>query len=653
LKEKYEALQMNQSQRISMSEQNSCQQDDQNGEEQIKEIKDFLSDKRYDKAEKLIDKACEKWPGENFFQLVKIECLINTKRVPAAVEGIEKLLVENPDNVSVKAAAAAFYRLAKNYKKAYYATLGLPDDVRKSQVIYDIIVNCLSSYQFEEYNEQFELDVLNLIKNPNTGDKVGLAATALLSHKYKLDQSSIDLDLSQISNDPLLHAVLTTVHIQDYKVENVVRLLRKSILFSSLKINEVSDNISPLVAAICLQNFRNEYIHFVDAEEEETLQQLLITVTELKGNDEWKTADIEGLLLLLGMYYKLYDLPIRDKLLSFTIETWPNVLASVAEATLFNIQEEMNWLTKVESIGSISNETSRKVQSQYEENPYPRWHRLFKAKNKLNYFNHQTEQLNHTDKSGFNHEDHVKKPNILVAGSGTGAHPLNIAANFECEVTAIDITRRSIAYAMMMQDKYKLNNVKFFQLDILELEQLNTTFDAAESCGVIHHMLEPEQGLQAIIKVIKPGGTLKLGLYSELARRSFMPIRKLYLESGMVANEKNIRDVRHGILNSSEMLKKYSPLLSLGDFFCTSGCRDLLFHEQEHCFSIPQLQELIKKFRLNFLGFVFTNAIISKNFVELYGQDRLDDLDAWSQFEQKNPDIFIGMYQFVVETPID
>ncbi len=637
----------------SMPANNACHQNNQSEEVQVNKVKDLLLSKEYDKAENLIDKACKKWPEASFFKLGKIECLINAQRVSEAVESFEKLIIENPEDASVRAAAPALYRLAKDYKKAYYATIGLPDNVRKSQVIYNIIVNCLSSYQFEEYAEQFELDILDLIKNPDTGDKVGLAATTLLSHKYKLNQDAIKLDLRQVANDPLLHAVLTTVHIQEYKVERFIRLARKTILLSSLKIMEVPDSLSPLVAAVCMQNFRNEYVNYVDAEEEETLQQLLVTVAEINASDDWNVSDIEGLLLLLGMYYKLYDLPVRDKLLSFPIETWPENLVAVAQTTLFNIQEEMSWLTKVKSIGSIHNETSVKVRSQYEENPYPRWHRLFKAKNKLNYFKYLTSQLNQADNSSFNYKNRVYPPRILVAGSGTGAHPLNIAANFECEITAIDISRRSIAYAMMMQNKYKVDNVDFFQLDILELEQLNATFDAAESCGVLHHMLEPEQGLQSIIKVIKPGGTLKLGLYSELARRSFIEIRNMYLKSGMVATEKNIRDVRHGILSSTEMISKYSSLLNLGDFFCTSGCRDLLFHEQEHRYTIPQLQVIIKKFRLKFLGFVFTNHMIPAGFIKLYGHDKLSDLDVWHQFEKKNPDIFIGMYQFVVETPQD
>ena len=618
-------------------------------EQHANKIKVLLSHKKYSKAEKLIKKACKKWPSEIFFKLAKIEYLLNTKRVPLAVVNIEKLLISYPEDISVRTTAAVVYCHARDYKKAYLSTHELPDGIRKSKKIYDIISICLSKYQFEDYAEQFEIDILELIKNPDTGDHAGVTATTLIEHKYKLSQGPINIDLNKVHNDPLLHAVLTTTHIQSHHVEKFIRLSRKSILISALNIMEVPGKLLPLVTAICLQNFRNEYIHFVDSDEETNLQQLLTTITELKDNADWKIADIEGLLMLLGMYYKLHDLPIRDKLLSFPIEAWPKNLVPVAQATLFNIQQEIDWLSKVESLGSISNETSRKVQQQYEENPYPRWHRLFNMQNKHNYFRHIESQINQIKKTTFNYKNHAQKPHILIAGCGTGAHPLNIAVNSDCKITAIDISRRSIAYAMMMQDRHKINNIEFFQLDIIEIDKLNTTFDAAESCGVLHHMLKPEQGLEAIIKAVKPGGTIKLGLYSELARRDFVSIRNLYLETGMSPSESNIRELRHGILSSAELMKKYPALLTVGDFYSTSACRDLLFHEQEHRYTIPQLQAMLKKYNLKFLSFVFTNRTIDAEFIKLYGQNKLHDLNAWHDFEQKNPGIFISMYQFFVE----
>ena len=41
-----------------------------------------------------------------------------------------------------------------------------------------------------------------------------------------------------------------------------------------------------------------------------------------------------------------------------------------------------------------------------------------------------------------------------------------------------------------------------------------------------------------------------------------------------------------------------------GDFYYTSGARDLLFHTQEHLFTIPKISKILKDFNLEFLGFL-------------------------------------------------
>ena len=85
------------------------------------------------------------------------------------------------------------------------------------------------------------------------------------------------------------------------------------------------------------------------------------------------------------------------------------------------------------------------------------------------------------------------------------------------------------------------------------------------------------------------------------------------------------------------------------DFYSTSMTRDLLFHVQEHRFTIPQISEILKDFNLEFLGFFFSDPLIKKKFSESFPEDKNNvSLDNWHQFEINNPDTFAGMYQFWV-----
>jgi hypothetical protein len=73
--------------------------------------------------------------------------------------------------------------------------------------------------------------------------------------------------------------------------------------------------------------------------------------------------------------------------------------------------------------------------------------------------------------------------------------------------------------------------------------------------------------------------------------------------------------------------------------------RDLLFHVQEHRFTILQIKSCLSDLGLKFCGFEGDHIIdhfklINANDADIY------DLDKWNDYEQKNPSSFIGMYQF-------
>ena len=50
-----------------------------------------------------------------------------------------------------------------------------------------------------------------------------------------------------------------------------------------------------------------------------------------------------------------------------------------------------------------------------------------------------------------------------------------------------------------------------------------------------------------------------------------------------------------------EPRSRTSPRYS--DFFTTGECRDLLFHVQEHQFTIPEIKNFLAEIGLTFLGF--------------------------------------------------
>ena len=86
------------------------------------------------------------------------------------------------------------------------------------------------------------------------------------------------------------------------------------------------------------------------------------------------------------------------------------------------------------------------------------------------------------------------------------------------------------------------------------------------------------------------------------------------------------------------------------DFYSLSSFRDLLFHVQEHTFTLPQIDNILGTLGLTFCGFSLVNNRVKDEFKKTYSQpDDIYNLHKWDEFEQQNPKTFAGMYQFWVQ----
>ena len=81
------------------------------------------------------------------------------------------------------------------------------------------------------------------------------------------------------------------------------------------------------------------------------------------------------------------------------------------------------------------------------------------------------------------------------------------------------------------------------------------------------------------------------------------------------------------------------------DFYNLSTFRDLLFHVQEHRFTIPKIKDGLNELGLKFCGFE-ADTIVSQFKKNSNHKDDLYNLDKWHAYEKSNPQIFAGMYQF-------
>ena len=444
--------------------------------------------------------------------------------------------------------------------------------------------------------------------------------------------------IQNLLEEDLLHLMLQKSIIVDELIEKLLTKLKCEILFTldSHNKNDLK-KIFHFIISLSEQCWLNEYVYNQSEKENDKINNLKNKIENSKEIDELEIA-------ILGCHIPLNTSAIiTKKLLNYDSSNF--LFNNLISVQIKEPLKEKELIKTIESIDEIDDVVSKKVKKQYEENPYPRW-RYSDSYKSLHFIN----SLNNSIKPNkVNYNNKFDNPNVLIAGCGTGNHIMNANNYNNANILGIDLSLASLAYAKRKVEELGCQNIKFLNGDILHLKNLNKKFDIIESSGVLHHMKDPIKGLKVLKDILEPHGYLKLGLYSEIARTGIREAREFIKQKKLKNTNNDIKIFRKEINNEKENVLKRKLIYS-SDFYSTSTVRDLLFHVQEHCFSLPQISKILKNLNLEFLGFVFTSNATHKSFSKIFPEDRKNvSLDNWHQFEKENPRTFDNMYQFWVK----
>lgn len=114
----------------------------------------------------------------------------------------------------------------------------------------------------------------------------------------------------------------------------------------------------------------------------------------------------------------------------------------------------------------------------------------------------------------FYSEEEVKGRKVLDSGCGTGIFSIIFANHGAGGVTGIDISEGSLGTARSLAEKFKLDNTDFQRQDMLELPFPDAEFDIVWAWGTVHHTTNPLGAVDQLIRVLKPGGSLLLAVYT-------------------------------------------------------------------------------------------------------------------------------------------
>ena len=288
-------------------------------------------------------------------------------------------------------------------------------------------------------------------------------------------------------------------------------------------------------------------------------------------------------IAVLAMYEPLHALAFTPALLA---RKWSSALDELLTQQVREPGREIELRDSIPRLTTIEDDVSKQVRQQYEENPYPRWVHAAGQVTPVPIDQYVREQCPAGAIRPLGKTDAL---DILVAGCGTGQIAIASAQKYlGARVLAVDLSLSSLCYAKRNTPPSLAAQIEYAQADILKLATIGRSFDVIDCSGVLHHMADPLEGWRILLTLLRPGGLMHLGFYSEAGRKDVAAARSFIAERGFGSTPPEIRRCRQELLET--------PLASVTrftDFFSTSECRDLLFHVHEARMTIPAIKRLL------------------------------------------------------------
>ncbi len=509
----------------------------------------------------------------------------------------------------------------------------------------------VNSIPYEEYTEATAKRFIKILQKNNLirPSQIVSAIIRLLEKKQNLaeisrieTQSSFNSELKRVISvlleTPLFLQIIELCPIPNIIFEILLRRLRKAFLLHD-NLETSNNNYLAIQCSLALHCFTNEYIYGEEEEETQKLRHLEQFISDAVS----KGKSIPWRHIACLASYK----PLNKFDWSRNLEV-PVNMTNLFLRQVHHIDYELSLRDSIPTIDPITEVTSVAVKDQYEDNPYPRWVNIGILQKSMT----MSEITNLAGIRVLSHGlDSSNQSNVLVAGCGTGQHSIEAAVRYaNSNITAIDLSLSSLTFALRQTRELNIENINYLHGDILDLTSWENTFDVIETTGVLHHMSDPMLGWRILKRCLKPKGLMRVGLYSGLARAGLAEVREKMGELERPITNQKIYDYRNKVLDNAGV--EFEKLARYPDFFSTSELRDLLFHVQEHTFTLIEIKNMLNELDLVFCGFETvdekTKEAVS---AEGGGLESLFSLDAWHNFEQLNPHYFSGMYTFWVQRP--
>jgi SAM-dependent methyltransferase len=184
---------------------------------------------------------------------------------------------------------------------------------------------------------------------------------------------------------------------------------------------------------------------------------------------------------------------------------------------------------------------------------------------------------------------------VLVAGCGTWQAAKYALCHPAARVVGIDLSPTSLEHTEKLKQKYNLTNLETMQMPIENVADLDHRFDHIVCTGVLHHLADPNVGLQALRSVLRPEGAMYLMLYAPYGRAGIYMLREYCRNLGIETSKEEIDDLTAVL----RLLPEYHPLLAMlrgsREALDADALTDALLNPRDRTYSVPELLDFLER----------------------------------------------------------
>jgi 2-polyprenyl-3-methyl-5-hydroxy-6-metoxy-1,4-benzoquinol methylase len=446
---------------------------------------------------------------------------------------------------------------------------------------------------------------------------------------------------SPILKDELFLEVLRTSTLSSPQLESLLTAIRRVLLLEVAPTRFGDHALVGFAVAMLQQCWINQFIWAVSEEEWQRLAHEKVPLDGLAKDDR-----VAGHCVLRHCLYAPLRRVLGDEAAPEALSGLePRTLREVVVRRLVMERDERARGASMPLLGSIDGAISRRVAQFYEESPYPRWSSVIISRD------HRATLARFL---GAERAAFLERPfEVLIAGCGTGQQVVQAALHYgpNARILAVDLSAASLGYAARMAESFGVKNVEFAQADLETFAsteaQFAGRFKLIEAVGVLHHMAEPFAGWRALLGCLAPHGLMRIGLYSDIARRNLTALRNDRAYPGPGCDDQALRAFRQSLLvrqdEQARDARKYV------DFWDARSFRDMLLHVCEHRLALAEIARFLEAERLAFRGFQLPKESQAMFWQRFAFETWPGSLENWARFEEEWPRLFENMYLFWCE----